>query len=205
MVAEPQAQVQDVPPETDADPAPAQVQDVPPEKDADSAAADTVDSGHETDAAPDPSALAAGAIVGAAAAAAAAAVSSSDPPKEEGDNAEDKRQSQDADPPPVVAMPTDAGVVAMAIAGSEAARSEPTKSEKKKKAKAPSTPAPKAASDFDDYKNMRPKHLPPADLTSSPPPAQYSDPVTPAPANKQVEHMRRAMARKMKENEGMDF
>lgn len=203
MVAEPQAQVQDVPPETDADPAPAQVQDVPPEKDADSAAADTVDSGHETDAAPDPSALAAGAIVGAAAA--AAAVSSSDPPKEEGDNAEDKRQSQDADPPPVVAMPTDAGVVAMAIAGSEAARSEPTKSEKKKKAKARSTAAPKAASDFDDYKNMRPKHLPPADLTSSPPPAQYSDPVTPAPANKQVEHMRRAMARKMKENEGMDF
>lgn len=197
----------DAPPEKDADPAVAEVQDAPQEKDADPAAADAVDSGHETDAAPDPSALAAGAIVGAAAATAASS-SSSDPPKEEGDNAEDKQESQDIDSPPVVAMPTDAGVVAMAIAGSEAAKSEPTKSEKKKKAKAPpaaATAAPKAVSDFDDYKNMRPKHLPPADLTSSPPPAQYTDPVHPAPANKQVEHMRRAMVRKMKDNEGMDF
>lgn len=189
--------------------------------DADPAAAEAADSGHETDVVPesgsgsgsnlsDPSALAAGAIVGAAATAAVSS-SSSDPPAEE-DKAEDKQQSEepnsDHEPPPEVALPTDAGVVAVAMAGSAVA-DRATKSEEKKKVKAPPpasvAPAPRAVSDFDDYKNMRPKILPPADFKSSPPPAQYVDPIDPPPANKELTQMRKKMAIKMKENEGMDF
>nr|KAG5686763.1 hypothetical protein BaRGS_024090 [Batillaria attramentaria] len=101
---------------------------------------------------------------------------------------------------------TAAGVAAGAVVGAGvvattmAAEPPPKKKAAKKVAIQP-------VSDFDDYKSMRPKMLPDPDFHSSPPPARYSDP-PPAPIFKEQQAPtagRRAMARKIKMQEGMDF
>ena len=67
-------------------------------------------------------------------------------------------------------------------------------------------PSTQAASDFDDYKSLRPANLPDPDYSSSPPPAVYSEP---QPETTEVktkeERSRKKVGNKMRRQEGMDF